>query len=274
MIYELKKEEFYKLNNLLDIPMCNLDIKAVIKLNNHGRIFVDNIENPRSAVIWSKGIEGYFFIGDENNTVFNDSLNDFFDKEIIPMSKKFEYNWIEMSGTSDEWNDTIERVFKSRPEFGKSYQYIYTYENLEEFDLEAPQIELEANIAKIDRDILDSGYENLKFLKDNIFAWWDNIEDFFEKGIGYCIIYRNKIVSSCMTSFVADDWMESHIETVEGYRRKGFAKRAVYEFLMYCKEHNIKAYWDCMATNIGSYSTAESLGYKRKFTYNLYEFKI
>lgn len=274
MITELKREEFYKINHLLDVETCNLEIKSVVHLNNPGWIFVDNTDYPKTAVVWSKGIRGFYLIGDENNSKFNQALSIYFDDTLIPRAKELGYNRIEISGTSDIWNERMESVFGERQQFDKSYQYVYTYDDIKRFDLLQPKMESSAVVKKVNRELLENNYNNLAFLEGNILAWWDSIDAFLEKGIGYCIVFDNKIVTSCVTSFMGSDAMESHIETVEEYRKKGFARRAVYAFLMACKEKNISTYWDCMATNVGSYTIAEGLGYKRKFTYALYTFNI
>jgi len=93
-------------------------------------------------------------------------------------------------------------------------------------------------------------------------------------GVGFCIVYNDKIVSSCVSSFVTKKAMESHIVTVDGYRKRGFAKLAVKEFIRFCDIKNYTPYWDCMEDNFGSRALAEGLGYSKKYDYKLYSFEL
>lgn len=83
MIYELNRAQFLNISHLLNGELINLAIKAVVEGYNPGWIFVDNIENPKMAMIWSKGIKGFYFVGESNNLDFNNNINMYIDKEIF-----------------------------------------------------------------------------------------------------------------------------------------------------------------------------------------------
>ncbi|WP_105616107.1 GNAT family N-acetyltransferase [Vallitalea okinawensis] len=271
---ELKKEQFHRIEHMLSVDKCNLEIKSVIALNNPGKVYVDNAREPKSAIIWSKGIGGYYLIGEENNPSFVKGLSQYFDEVIIPQSQDLDYNNIEISGTSEIWDDILEMTFDNRAGYHKSYQYVYQFQGLKDQEVKRPPLLDGAEVKRVDGHFLTSDVNNIDFVKNNILEWWASLDLYLEKGIGYCIVYDSKIVASCVTSFMAGDEMESHIETVEDYQRKGFAKYLIYEYLKDCKNKNLIPYWDCMATNIGSYKTAEWHGYKKAFEYPLFTFAI
>ncbi len=87
MITELNTSDFYKCKSLIN-EKGNLEVKAVIKGVNPGRIFVDNSDSPKTGLIWLDNNDGFFFIGDEDNNLFNNCINDFIDKIITPEAKK------------------------------------------------------------------------------------------------------------------------------------------------------------------------------------------
>lgn len=87
MIFELNQLLFSKESHLLNGELINLEIKAVVEGYNPGWVFVDNIENPETAMVWSKGIKGFYFIGDANNSDFNNNVNLYIDEEILPRAQ-------------------------------------------------------------------------------------------------------------------------------------------------------------------------------------------
>lgn len=272
MIYELKKEEFCKVNPLLKGDLINLEVKAVVEGFNPGWVFVDNVEDPKTTMVWSRGIEGFYFVGDENNPEFNNYINDYIVSEIYPRAKKLGLSSFEFSGTSEEWDKTLREIFEKR-DIEISKQYVYKHKNLQDTSFDNISLEEGYSVRKVDEELLNNSY-NLEYVKEAIYEWWDSFEGFIKYGVGYCILHENKAVCSCVTSFMIDNSMESHIKTKEEYRKKGLATIAVGEFLKYCKANGYEPYWECMEKNYGSRALAEKFGYSKQFEYYLYEFNF
>ncbi|PFB02524.1 GNAT family N-acetyltransferase [Bacillus anthracis] len=113
MISELKKDDYYKCNSLLN-ENGQLEVKAVIAGVNPGRIFVDNMTSPNSGLIWLGNNDGFFFIGDAENEKFNNEMNRFIDNVIIPEARKVGLTCFEGIGNHSKWNKTIEKIFHHR----------------------------------------------------------------------------------------------------------------------------------------------------------------
>ena len=269
----LARKDFHKIKHMLNGNMINLEIKAVVNRFNPGWIFVDNCENPKSALVWSKGIEGFYFLGEENNLEFTKYIDKYITEELANRVKKMGLDRFEFSGTSLEWDIAIEKIFCNR-ELDRSKQFVYKHNNLGKSLKRNKELPDGIEVRKVDAELLGSNVGNLEFVKSIIVEWWDTIEDYLNYGIGFCTIYENNIVSSCVSSFVTNNSMESHIVTLDEYRKRGFAKIAVEEFLKYCMKNTYEPYWDCMERNSGSRAIAESLGYYKDYEYNLYSFSI
>ena len=69
MIYELKKERFGSIKDIVHKQWDNIEIMAVLSGINTGWVFVDSLETPATALLWSKGIEGFYFIGNPDNRI-------------------------------------------------------------------------------------------------------------------------------------------------------------------------------------------------------------
>lgn len=273
MIYELNKSQFKNISPLLVGDRCNIEIKAVVELNNPGWVFVDNPKEPKTALVWSKGIEGFYFVGDENNPEFNDYINDYIDIIIRPRAKKLRLNWFECRGISPKWEDVIKIIFQKRKLY-KSYQYVYRFKDFQLNFLDTRPLNNNYDIRRIDRKLIESEFDNKDFLLSEIQLFWSSVEDFLQNGIGFCIVDGKSIVSRCISSFVYEDIHAIGIETLKEHRKKGLAQRAVVELLRSLKAKGYESYWDCMKTNIASSSLAESVGFSKAFEYALYEFSF
>ncbi|MEI5906887.1 GNAT family N-acetyltransferase [Bacillus spongiae] len=273
MIYELNKFQFSNVSHLLTSRFVNIEIKGVLQGYNPGWVFVDNILNPNTAMVWSKSIAGFYFIGHENNLKFNERIDQFIDSEITPRVREVGINHFEFSGTSARWDATFNRIFKKR-NLVQSKQFTYKYKCIEDAVLESHKMQDEFDLVKIDHQFLQRKFKNIGFINSLIVDWWDSLEDFVHHGVGYCVIENDLIVSCCISSCVTNNSMGSHTVTLKEYRKKGFAKRLVNELLKYCKDNKLEPYWDCMEENLGSRMLAESCGYKKEFEYNLYRFDL
>jgi hypothetical protein len=85
--------------------------------------------------------------------------------------------------------------------------------------------------------------------------------DFFEKGIGFCIKERGRVVSSATTLAPFIDEFEAQVNTINDsrYRRKGFATAVSAALLVHALEHGLIPHWD--AENEVSVRLALKLGY-------------
>jgi len=95
-----------------------------------------------------------------------------------------------------------------------------------------------------------------------------------KKGIGYCVLYSNYIVSTCFSGFVSGETHTIDVKTKKEFGRQGLAEAAVSKLLEEYLERNITPYWDCTKTNIPSAKLAEKIGFEKAFEYLVYEFPI
>ncbi len=81
MMQELKANEFEKARSLFQGFDYSLSIHAAIEGNNPGRIFVDDVRQPRTALALT--IEGYLLAGDDNNLETDGALRRLFKDKIF-----------------------------------------------------------------------------------------------------------------------------------------------------------------------------------------------
>ncbi|MBU9720868.1 MULTISPECIES: GNAT family N-acetyltransferase [Bacillaceae] len=274
MISELKKSEFFKCEGLLN-EQGHLEPKAIVKGINPGRIFVDDIDSPTSGMIWLGNNDGFFFIANERNEGFNAEINHFINTIISPEAKKVGLTWFEGIGNHSRWDETIQKLFKYR-NLESWNQRVYSLEKKDykgNLDLAVE----EYNIVRITETLFNNSknsINNIDFLQSKILEFWTTPERFFHDGIGYCAVYKNKIVSICISGFAVCNVHCIDIETLEEHQGKKLAQKVALTFVKHCYDNNLVPYWDCMESNKTSIAVAEKIGLKNAFNYKGYTFKF
>ncbi|CAG9621557.1 GNAT family N-acetyltransferase [Sutcliffiella rhizosphaerae] len=272
MIIELDKNEFIKCSSLLPSD-GQMEAKAIAAGVNPGRIFVDDQQSPTTGLIWLGNNDGFIFIGDETNDKFTNQLNDFVDKFILIEAKKVGLEWFEGIGIHGKWDPMIERVFAYR-ELNSWKQRVYTIA-AECFNKDTLPHNFEGYQTKrISKQLFDSEEINTNLLDTHIDEYWPTIQDFFDKGIGYCSIYNNVVVAYCFSSFIFENVHCIDIKTAENHRGKKIAQNLAYFYVKECIQREITPYWDCMEQNKPSIAVAENIGFTHTRTYTGYEFPL
>ncbi|HFJ9445280.1 GNAT family N-acetyltransferase [Bacillus tropicus] len=272
MISELSKNDFYKCSSLIN-ERGQLEVKAVIAGVNPGRIFVDNISSPNSGLIWLGNNDGFFFIGNAENEEFNKEMNHLINNVIKPEAKKVGLNCFEGIGNHSKWNKTIERIFQHRNL--KSWnQRVYTLRKEDYEEDHESKIEQGYTVLKMDKALYENNntFKNIDFLQSKILEFWSSPDQFFNEGIGYCIVYDDLIVSVCFSGFVFENIHCIDIETIEGHQGKKLAQKITHSFVKDCLENNITPYWDCMELNKPSVAVVENVGFINVCNYVGYYF--
>lgn len=106
-------------------------------------------------------------------------------------------------------------------------------------------------IKRIDTAMIDNDVEN-SIADDILGDFWIFVDEFFDKGIGFCVLKGNKIISNCFTGYVSGNVHEMVIRTYgEENKRKGFAPFASRSFIDYCISNRFIPYWGTDEDNSG-----------------------
>ena len=71
---KLELKDFYRIQKNIGFKGLSPEPISIIMKNNPGNIYVDNIIKPKTALIWSFGIAGFYLIGDNNNKNTNNDI--------------------------------------------------------------------------------------------------------------------------------------------------------------------------------------------------------
>lgn len=121
--------------------------------------------------------------------------------------------------------------------------------------------------------LLPSGYE-LKEIDNQILnrisgkivpsLFWRNVNDFLEKGKGYCITCDNDIASWAFSAAVSTKEIDIGIETNSQYQQRGLGFIVARKMIQYVISQGKKPVWACHYKNVASEKMAKKLGFNKK----------
>ena len=261
MIYKLEPSSYERVRPLFKGLEHTLITVAVIEKNCPGTIYVDDPENPEIALIVSS--EGYYLAGNDKNNEFNKELKELFDTTIIPEKIKEGEENISLNYYPGTWEDKVEEILEGRYPV-RVHGYTYKFEKLNILDWKE-KIPPGYAIVRIDENFLErTDLKNYDEVINYTKNTWYSFKDFLKKGVGFCIIDDNTIVSWCLTDCVSGYRCEVGVETDEDYRRQGFATVTVSAAVEYLFSQGFTHIdWHTGVANIGSIRTAEKVGFVR-----------
>ncbi|OMC83306.1 GNAT family N-acetyltransferase [Viridibacillus sp. FSL H8-0123] len=240
-------------SNLKTVPTFVYSI-----LNNYinGIVYVDS-KNVETLLIGTEsGI--YFIAGEEDNHQFNDFLFELY------CNRKSEGLRFTLFSASENWDCVINVLFKDK--LKQRGWYTFTYDHKKQFQDESP-LASEYSIKRIDEELINSSSEyNGNYYKE----YWGSVSNFIEKGFGYCILHKGRVVSECTSIFSSLQFSEMDIETHEDYRGQGLAAINAKAFINHCLENNIMPHWDCDILNNASIKLAGKLGFRQPNKYSIF----
>ncbi|MGE7919143.1 GNAT family N-acetyltransferase [Viridibacillus sp. NPDC093762] len=254
----LSDTDYNKAINVIERNFKTVPTFVYSIINNYinGIIYVDS-KNVETVLIGTEsGI--YFIAGEEENHKFNDFLFDLYCKR---KSKGLRFT---LFSASENWDCVINALFDDNLKQGGRYSF--TYDPQKQFQDESPLVS-EYSISRINEELITSSSEyNEDYYKD----YWGSVSNFIEKGFGYCILHKGKVVSECTSIFSSHQFSEVDIETHADYRGKGLASINAKAFINHCLENNIMPRWDCEILNNASIKLAEKLGFGKPIKYSIF----
>lgn len=266
---ELSKEQYYYAKHLLPTEEGYVAPKAVVCGNNPGWVFVDSLPSPKIMIVWAQGNNGFYFIG-MDIVKYADEINLVIDLIIKSRLLSKGTDCFEFSSVPPVTDEKLKSIFNLRKlkewtqttfTFKKSMARVYSAP----FEGQLWDIrELEKNYS-----LINTGFVHKKILKH-----WESLDAFFAKANGFFIIVDNAVASFAFTGWIANNVHEISIETMEAYRRKGFAKVCAAKLVNYYLQNGFSPYWECASGNTASVKIAQTLGFTQLSDYTCYAFKL
>lgn len=269
---QLKAEEFYRVQKYVGFKGLSPETISIIMKNNPGNIYVDDSKMPKTALIWSYGIEGFYLIGDDSNKKTNNNIKEFVDTIIIKGMKEKDYDCFEVTGSTPSWDKTIIEIFGQKG-LGSWKQLMYIW------DLNTQRKTLETDLTYEIRSIKDESFDtnelvNKDFFINELLQYWGNLDTLKKKGNCFYAVINDEVMGMCYTGFVTDEMKAIGIETVGKYRRNKVGYNLALKCIDEIVEEGKTPYWECMDENTASKRLAEKLGFTKLGEYICHGFNI
>jgi RimJ/RimL family protein N-acetyltransferase len=267
MFQELKPGEFETVRSLFQGFDYSLSIHAAIEGNNPGRIFVDDGRDPRTALALT--VEGYLLAGGDGNPETNEALRHLFKERIFTGEVFVNGDWsMSLAVHPQTWAARLPELIPTH-EVEKIERYHYLCRAVT-FDWRNHLPEGYA-VRRVDRAVLDGDQvvfpDPLREWMDFEEVWWTE-ENFLSKGISYVVLCEGEVAAWCTPDCVAGDRMDVGVITHPAHRRKGLGAVAVAATVEQCLSQGLGAVgWHCNADYVGSWKTAEKVGFERQREY-------
>lgn len=268
-MYKLKENDYSKILEILNGSKHSIFPATVCEGNNQGWIYVDDLEEPKSALVYTNYLGGTL-VGNYDNKNFVKVLKDNLDTVIIPEVKLDNEDEFDLSGDSDEWDENIKYIFSNRNidiQPIKRFQYVK--------NSYSSTIDNDYKFKKIDLDTLaNKTIENIELIIDEIEVWYKDIHDFLDNSFGFVALKNNKLCGWSIGVCKYHNKVEIAIETVEVFQQKGVGTILSQLFINYCEKSGLIPEWECMDWNEASEKIALKLGFKYDYSYNVYSIEF
>lgn len=237
----LEKDQLALIAPLFSRHNFDTVIRNTVLNGYHGKAVVDSTDNPQVGRLDS----GDF-------TILAGNPNHPATKAIIDCKP------IQLTTPSTpEWANLLETFFPNtltKLKFTECYAQSIKVKYLEDFINMMPLGYYIAPIEKLLAEKIASDLDNDYFLKH-----FNSVDDFLIRGIGYCILHKNQIVSTATSIAACKRAIDIEIKTHPDYQRTGLGTIIAASLVKGCLEKNIEPKW--LAANDRSQRLAKKLGY-------------
>ncbi|WP_426984125.1 GNAT family N-acetyltransferase [Brevibacillus borstelensis] len=255
---ELQSKNYTKALDIFQDCKNHLCIHGVIHGLIPSRIFM--ADDSATAMVAST--EGIYLGGNPDNDLFLREMNSLLRHEIFPkLDADDVLDYVVYYPQSPLWEAKMDIVMKDLYAM-KSGRMTFSH------DLGNTDAPLADGVIPVDQKLLArEDCIGVDDVLEEISNQWPSLEAFLDKGFGCVGIEETErgpvIVSWCLTDWVVGSECELGVETAEGYREKGWAKKTAAGALVLARKRGLtRAGWQCWSSNAASRRTALSVGFK------------
>jgi RimJ/RimL family protein N-acetyltransferase len=252
----LPDRELHRIRHLFNAEHLALVTEAVIAGNSVGQVWTDDLETPRTALMWDRA-HNVYLAGPVDQT---EVWRELFGREIAPLGRgifKLHADAAAEAAFAGYELHRRERVFYRGGRAGNPSS--------------SGRMPAGFQISAInDRFDQLAALANFSSVTEEIGSCWKSVADFLRTGFGFCAHNAETIVCWCTAEYVSDGRCGIGIETIPAYGGRGFATLTASAFAEHCAKRGVIPHWDAWAGNVPSVAVAEKVGFQHVETYRVY----
>ena len=257
MIHELEPGAFARARPAFRQMDYNLAVDSIIEGTTRSRIFVDDLENPRTAITRNKA--RVFLSGHPDDDAFNSSLRALFEETIFPQILADDCDVAVLYFAPNAWEERMESLLGGR-EAQKFPRHFYTIAELKQSFSIPEGFELRP----LDRELLDQAHlKNLDGLVEEMQSERSSVDAFLAHSFGFCALHKDELAGWCLSEYNSTDRCEVGIETLEKYQRRGIGTAVASALIEEAVGRQMTVGWHSYAGNAPSVALAEKLGFEK-----------
>jgi len=260
----LNKANYEKARALFRALEYQLTSAAVLDGNNPGRVFVDDLDSPRTAFMFSP--EGCYLAGNPANDAFNRALNSAIYTGTV-FDTKVEALFFVCH--PEGWREQLAVVLDPRQPIEMPRRHYVCRQVKYDWRANVPD---GFTVHRIDEPLLNRPELRIpghlrNWIKNN----WGSATDFLERGFGFATIHDDEVVSWSLADCTSGTACEIGIHTAEAFRRRGLATVTAAAAMDYALSNGYAMIgWHCTEDNLGSIGAAEKVGFEKERDYTMY----
>ncbi|NEN86452.1 GNAT family N-acetyltransferase [Paenibacillus elgii] len=273
MIVELDVNEYSKITPLLsEEDKTNVALMSIVAGNNKGKIFVDDSEHPRTAMIWAIASIA-FFAGDCRNSEFTAHLNSYMGRKIKQDSLDIiGGTWFTIAVGDEAWDKALNEALTDYELVeGEDLEFDFAADRYSM--LRQAQAESRIQVTPLDAELLNDPEND--FVLEDLNEFWNSPGDFMDKGFGYCVLKDGIVQSVCFSGYVYGNGHDLVVRTYEEEeRQKGLGAAVTFAYLDHCVRSGLVPHWTTDEENEASIALANKCGFVLKEKSKIYEFEF
>jgi GNAT superfamily N-acetyltransferase len=235
----------------------HLNVTAVLKGDCPGKVYVDNLDTPRAALLVTG--DGYYLAGDTQNQAFNAAVNAFLPRD----------DYFVLFCDIEVWGPALDTILKHTYAVRAGRRY-HTFQQPRMPDWQA-RIPEGFSVQRVDAALLSRELEHGDEVVEGIAAGWQTTDLFLQRGFGYCTVHQDTIASWSLVDYVDGARCEIGVNTAWDYRRRGLGSLATAATAAHATTQGFRTIgWHCWANNVGSIGVAEKVGFVQAATYDIW----
>ena len=253
IVFDLKNRD--KARPLFKSPSIHLAVERIIAGGTASPIYVDNIQDPKSAVTWTSN--RVYVAGDFEDKDFIEGLNVVMNSQFLRaylIGDRFVF-YPDNVG----WIPVIKQQFwDTKITEGKRRYYAAEIED--EMTVAVPN---GFQITEVSKALLLKPLKNIERLMMEMMSEQETVEAFLDKSFGVAAVTDVDMAGWCLSENNTGGRFEVGVETVEEHRCLGIATALTNTLAKMGREkwfHRMG--WHCWASNEASNATARRLGFK------------